>query len=185
MTEFKQIIGRGTRINEEYGKRYFTILDFRNVTDLFADPDFDGDPVRIKEVSPDTNIGSIEDEEVENPEIVLDEETGEEVTNFEDNSAEALDLKYPERNGLSTAAPPIVREHREKVFVNGIDVSILNERQMYFDQEGKPITMSLKDYTRQQCWANTRPWTTSSKNGMNQTARRQLSKELEETRSSC
>jgi hypothetical protein len=44
MTEFKQIIGRGTRINEEYGKTYFTIIDFRNVTDLFADPDFDGVP---------------------------------------------------------------------------------------------------------------------------------------------
>jgi type I restriction enzyme R subunit len=39
MTKFKQIIGRGTRINEEYGKMYFTILDFRNATDLFADKD--------------------------------------------------------------------------------------------------------------------------------------------------
>ena len=44
MTEFKQIIGRGTRINEEFGKTFFTIMDFRNVTELFADPDFDGDP---------------------------------------------------------------------------------------------------------------------------------------------
>ena len=43
--KFKQIIGRGTRINEEYGKLYFTILDFRNATDLFADPQFDGDPI--------------------------------------------------------------------------------------------------------------------------------------------
>ena len=43
MTEFKQIIGRGTRINEEYGKTFFTIMDFRKVTDLFADPKFDGD----------------------------------------------------------------------------------------------------------------------------------------------
>ncbi len=47
MTEFKQIIGRGTRIKEEYGKQYFTIMDFRGVTRLFADPDFDGDPVVI------------------------------------------------------------------------------------------------------------------------------------------
>ncbi len=47
MTEFKQIIGRGTRIREDYGKRSFTIIDFRGVTDLFADPDFDGDPVQI------------------------------------------------------------------------------------------------------------------------------------------
>jgi type I restriction enzyme, R subunit len=50
MTKFKQIIGRGTRINEEYGKLYFTILDFRNATDLFADKEFDGDPIRIKPV---------------------------------------------------------------------------------------------------------------------------------------
>lgn len=51
MTEFKQIIGRGTRINEEFGKYYFTIMDFRNVTNLFADPDFDGDPVSIYDPS--------------------------------------------------------------------------------------------------------------------------------------
>ena len=49
MTEFKQIIGRGTRINEDYGKFYFTIMDFKRATALFADPDFDGDPVQIYE----------------------------------------------------------------------------------------------------------------------------------------
>src|SRR3989339_762375 len=49
MTEFKQIIGRGTRINEDYGKFYFTIMDFKKATELFADPDFDGDPVQIYE----------------------------------------------------------------------------------------------------------------------------------------
>ena len=53
MTEFKQIIGRGTRINEDYGKYFFTIMDFRNVTDKFADPAFDGDPVRIKKIKDD------------------------------------------------------------------------------------------------------------------------------------
>ena len=51
VTEFKQIIGRGTRINEEYGKQYFTIIDFRNVTDRFADKEFDGAPVKIKEAN--------------------------------------------------------------------------------------------------------------------------------------
>jgi type I restriction enzyme, R subunit len=49
MTEFKQIIGRGTRINEDYGKCYFTIMDFKKATELFADPDFDGEPVEIYE----------------------------------------------------------------------------------------------------------------------------------------
>lgn len=56
MTEFKQIIGRGTRIREEYGKTFFTIMDFRNVTHLFADPAFDGEPVMIKEVKPEEEL---------------------------------------------------------------------------------------------------------------------------------
>ena len=47
MTEFKQIIGRGTRIDEDYGKLFFTIMDFKKATELFADPDFDGDPVQV------------------------------------------------------------------------------------------------------------------------------------------
>lgn len=58
MTKFKQIIGRGTRINEEFGKPYFSILDFRNATDLFADKDFDGDPIRVKPVSQDEDLSS-------------------------------------------------------------------------------------------------------------------------------
>src|SRR5690606_17042536 len=62
MTEFKQIIGRGTRINEEYGKTYFTIMDFRNVTNLFADPDFDGDPVMIKQVDEEDDLSGAEEE---------------------------------------------------------------------------------------------------------------------------
>lgn len=52
MTKFKQIIGRGTRIAEEYGKMYFTILDFRNATRLFADKDFDGEPVQAEDYDP-------------------------------------------------------------------------------------------------------------------------------------
>lgn len=46
MTEFKQIIGRGTRLREKEGKTYFTVMDFRNVTRLFADPEWDG-PIEI------------------------------------------------------------------------------------------------------------------------------------------
>ena len=53
MTEFKQIIGRGTRINEDYNKFFFTIMDFKRATALFADPNFDGDPVQIYEPGPD------------------------------------------------------------------------------------------------------------------------------------
>jgi len=56
MTEFKQIIGRGTRINEDYNKLFFTIMDFKRATALFADPDFDGDPVQIYEPEPDETV---------------------------------------------------------------------------------------------------------------------------------
>ncbi len=67
MTEFKQIIGRGTRINEEYGKTYFTIMDFRSVTNLFADPEFDGDPVMVKEVKQDDDLSDAEEETTNEP----------------------------------------------------------------------------------------------------------------------
>lgn len=138
MTEFKQIIGRGTRINEEYGKRYFTIIDFRNVTDLFADPDFDGDPVRIKVSSEDDDLTGIEAEEEASGEPIVDEETGEEFI---------IDAGPPD---ISVREAPQEYGVREKVFVNGVDVTALVSREMYFDHDGKPITVSLKDYTRKQ-----------------------------------
>lgn len=53
MTTFKQIVGRGTRIEEEFGKFFFTVMDFKNATEHFKDPDFDGDPVVIYEPGPD------------------------------------------------------------------------------------------------------------------------------------
>ena len=52
MSEFKQIIGRGTRINEDYNKYFFTIMDFRKVSELFADPDFDGEPLDGSQYDP-------------------------------------------------------------------------------------------------------------------------------------
>ncbi|MCX5895701.1 MAG: DEAD/DEAH box helicase family protein, partial [Proteobacteria bacterium] len=78
MTEFKQIIGRGTRIREEYGKTFFTIMDFRNVTDLFADPAFDGDPVMIKQVKGEEEL-TVEDILPEENTEIIDQETGEPV----------------------------------------------------------------------------------------------------------
>ena len=65
MTEFKQIIGRGTRINEDYGKLYFTIMDFRQATSHFADPDFDGDPVQIYEPEGDDPVAPPSNEDKE------------------------------------------------------------------------------------------------------------------------
>jgi len=143
MTKFKQIIGRGTRINEEYGKLYFTILDFRNATDLFADKDFDGDPIRVKPVSQDEDLSLVVLEEEENTATVLDEATGEEIV-FEKTS-----IRYPvgPRLGDNQIAGEF-NANRDKVYVNGVDVSVLVSREMYFDQNGKPITTSLKDHTK-------------------------------------
>jgi type I restriction enzyme R subunit len=144
MTKFKQIIGRGTRINEEYGKMYFTILDFRNATDLFADPQFDGDPIRIKPVSYEEDLSMIVIEEQENTVKVLDEATGEEIV------FEKANIRYPDGSKLMgnwVAREPEVK--REKIYVNGVDVSVLVSRELYFDRNGKPITTSLKDHTRE------------------------------------
>lgn len=138
MTKFKQIIGRGTRINEDYGKMYFTILDFRNATDLFADPEFDGEPIRIKPVSEDSDLSIIIDEEEQDISPIIDNISGEDIF------IERPIVRYPEGGETGT-----VNESRLKVYVNGVDVSILISRELYFDQHGKPITTSLKDHTKE------------------------------------
>ena len=136
MTEFKQIIGRGTRINEEFGKSFFTILDFRNITDLFADPAFDGDPVRVKEVDQEDEFDTPESE-LNDDEIITDEE-GDEII-------------FPTPNGEPDIIDggEIISEPQPKYYVNGVNVAVLNERIQYMDANGKLITGSLKDYTRQ------------------------------------
>jgi type I restriction enzyme R subunit len=144
MTKFKQIIGRGTRINEEYGKMYFTILDFRNVTDLFADKDFDGDPIRVKPVKQEDNLSFIITEEEENELTAIDDVTGEEI------KFQKVELKYTD--GTSPNGNWIFKEPKgthEKVIVNGVDVSVLVSRELHFDHQGKPITTNLKDYTKE------------------------------------
>lgn len=138
MTKFKQIIGRGTRINEEYNKLYFTILDFRNATDLFADRDFDGDPIRIKPVTEETDLGDIIDEEENDTTPVIDEETG-----------EAILTGIPFIRTPEETFEPNISEPRQKIYVNGVDVSVLISRELYFDQSGRPITTSLKDHTKE------------------------------------
>lgn len=126
MTEFKQIIGRGTRINEDYDKYWFTIIDFKKATELFADKDFDGEPVVIYEpkgddspVPPDDNDG--------------------------DGTAQGGD-------GESTAGPGegglIDEPGRVKYVLGDVPVYVVAQRVQYYGPEGKLITESLKDYTR-------------------------------------
>ena len=140
MTKFKQIIGRGTRIDEDYGKLFFTILDFRNATKLFADKAFDGDPIRVKPKKEDEDLSDVINEEENEEGQIEDEVTGEvlipEPSPMLPNSWEPeSDDCYPTKK-------------RDKIFINGVDVSILISRELYFNNEGKPITVNLKDYSK-------------------------------------
>lgn len=141
MTKFKQIIGRGTRINEEFGKRYFTIMDFRNATELFADKNFDGEPIRIKEISEDTNFEEVVAEENDLDTPISTEYTPEEAEELS-NAVNEVKETYKTKNFFTPSLK------RTKVFVNGVEVTLLTERELYFDNNGKPITKSLKDYTK-------------------------------------
>lgn len=133
MTKFKQIVGRGTRVNEEFGKLYFTIMDFRNATDMFADPEFDGTAERIKEIKQ----GEIADDDFGN-----DDEKPEE-------TEQTPRIGEPEPDYKGENDPFTKKKIKpEKIYINGVDVTVLNVREMYFDKDGKPITVSLKDYTR-------------------------------------
>jgi type I restriction enzyme R subunit len=144
MTKFKQIIGRGTRIDEEHGKLYFTILDFRNATDLFADPAFDGDPIRVKPLSEEENLGDIIDEEQGDDVPIIDEVSGEDLTEQLEEREMPNILREPPREPYRPTGEP-----RDRIVVNGIDVSILVTRELHFNKEGKPITVNLKDYSRE------------------------------------
>jgi type I restriction enzyme R subunit len=135
MTKFKQIIGRGTRINEAYNKHYFTILDFRNATDLFADKEFDGDPIRIKPVSEEDDLSTILDEEESDETPLVDEESGEEL------QVEPPQIRQP---NIVVSPVPV-----QKVVVNGVDVSVLVSRELSFNKDGKLITRKLTDYTKE------------------------------------
>ena len=104
---------------------------------MFADPEFDGDPIRVKPVSEDTDLSTIVDEEEKDTSPIIDGITGEEI------EIKPV-IRYPEPQTKTT----IASEPRQKVYVNGVDVSVLISRDMYFDNNGKPITISLKDHTK-------------------------------------
>ncbi|MAA75723.1 MAG: restriction endonuclease [Salinisphaeraceae bacterium] len=133
MTEFKQIIGRGTRIDDDYNKHWFTILDFKKATELFADPDFDGDPVKVYE--PD--IGQPINPDDENPAGEINEEPSD--YGAGDGEPWAND-DTPDSDDESGK--------RIKYVVGDVDVSVIAERMQYLGPDGRLITESLKDYTR-------------------------------------
>ena len=149
MTKFKQIIGRGTRIDDRFGKLWFTILDFKKATELFADERFDGVPEKIMVSKPEDII---EDDD----NTFIDELTsdGEET----DPSDGALDTVTEPEHGYDTGAKQgdveIDSDWGEddkrfiKFQVSGIAVKKMAERVQYYDSDGKLVTESFKDYTR-------------------------------------
>jgi type I restriction enzyme R subunit len=124
MTEFKQIIGRGTRINEAYDKFSFTIMDFRKATELFADPGFDGEPVQIYEP-----------------------EGGEPVVPPDDPIEPPAEGAEPIEIDLQVG-PARKAQRRTKYYVHDVPVDVVAERVQYYGKDGKLITESLNDYTR-------------------------------------
>ena len=133
MTEFKQIIGRGTRLREDFGKSYFSILDFRRATDKFADPEFDGEPVVIYEPKSGEN---------------LSEPLGIESTTDPDGQSgpqERIHVPLPDNSGIQETS---ARMSRDKIHVNGVEVRIINEQVSFLDESGRLVTRDLRDYTR-------------------------------------
>jgi type I restriction enzyme R subunit len=133
MTEFKQIIGRGTRIQEDYGKLYFTIIDFRKATEHFADPSFDGVPEQIYEPKADDPVAP--------PEPPADGTDG--------PTAVAGDTEIPEYfTGGALRDDDDLGGKRIKYMVADVPVYVVAERVQYYDKDGKLITETLRDYTR-------------------------------------
>ncbi len=131
MTEFKQIIGRGTRLLEDHGKTYFTIMDFRNASRLFADPGFDGKPEVVIDISGD--------EPIVDPPVEGNE--GEDDSNIPEGG-------NPERPTADGGEGFDDEDKPRKYYVGDVLVKVLSERVQYVDKDGKLITESLIDYTK-------------------------------------
>lgn len=129
MTEFKQIIGRGTRLDEDYNKFFFTIMDFRGATELFADPAFDGDPVQIYEPQGDQSP--------------VPPDVDEQMTDDRPDDPHPF---APQTWADWTQEDPEAPVKR--YVVADVEVQVLSERVQYYGPDGKLVTESLKDYTR-------------------------------------
>ncbi|MFZ5690212.1 MAG: EcoAI/FtnUII family type I restriction enzme subunit R [Pseudomonadota bacterium] len=132
MTEFKQIVGRGTRVHEDTHKFYFTLIDFRGATTHFADPAFDGEPVQIYVPG--------EGEPVAPPDDALPtDEDGAPLP-----KTPGADETIVDQPGLPF--PP--GGSQKKIYVDGVGATIIAERVEYLDEHGKLVTESLRDFTK-------------------------------------
>ena len=138
MVEFKQIIGRGTRVRDDYGKLFFTIVDYTgSATRLFADPDFDGDPVAVTEVQIDDAGAPVEGSYHEL------EGAGEAVT---DRTAELAD-PYGAQIISGDAEPGVPR----KYYVDGGEIAIVAHLVYELDPDGRQLrVIRFTDYSAHQ-----------------------------------
>jgi type I restriction enzyme R subunit len=128
MTEFKQIIGRGTRLREDYQKLYFTIMDFKGATRLFADPDFDGEPVTIYEPK--------YDEPVVPPDDTIPSSVGE------------PDPPPYDSGGNTGPGGGGGGEGRAKYYIDDVNVRVAVERSQYLDANGRLITEDYRVFLK-------------------------------------
>ena len=138
MTEFKQIIGRGTRIDEDYDKHWFTIMDFKKATELFADPNFDGDPVQIYNPTPDEPVSPPDEggDGGDEPDDTVD-------GGGDDDNGDERDWPTDEPGGGDGVGEPKIKYH-----VKGEQVAVIGERVQYLGTDGKLITESMHNYTK-------------------------------------
>ncbi|MBE0471863.1 MAG: DEAD/DEAH box helicase family protein [Methyloprofundus sp.] len=149
MTKFKQIIGRGTRIDDRYNKLWFTILDFKKATELFADERFDGIPEKVMITRPgvimDEDNPEFDDEfnatDNENEDGPIIEDPSGEYQNGSDSDDQWTDTGG--ELGGGGEKEPFIKYH-----VAGVTVKKLAERVQYYDADGKLVTESFKDYTK-------------------------------------
>jgi len=135
MTEFKQIVGRGTRVHEDTKKFFFTLMDFRGATSHFADPKFDGPPEQIYSPGEDDPITPPEDaSRPEDEEDPISPEVGDDETIIDEGRP---DVTIPEGDGP-----------RGKIYVDGVSASIVAERVEYLDENGRLVTESLRDFSK-------------------------------------
>lgn len=138
MTEFKQIIGRGTRVREDKGKMWFTIMDFQGATKLFADPGFDGVAERVFEVDGEEDIAEALEEQDPNDVSVEEKTVEDELVDVVISHGDHIDI---------VERPPVFK-------LSGVPYAVVKEQVQYLGPDGKLLTQSLKDFTRKNILAH-------------------------------
>jgi type I restriction enzyme R subunit len=132
MTEFKQIVGRGTRVHEDTKKFYFTLMDFRGATSHFADPLFDGPPEQVYEPGENDPITPPDDAPRPEEDDISPEPGGDETI----------------IDGIPDITINPDGQPRSKIYVDGVQASIIAERVEYLDENGRLVTESLRDFSK-------------------------------------